>query len=56
MTTRPLIFSTHPLHPEVTRDLQALGTLRVASAPTPDAILAESAGAGIIEPRLRPKS
>ncbi|MGB5556392.1 MAG: NAD(P)-dependent oxidoreductase [Paracoccaceae bacterium] len=48
MTTRPLIFSTHPLHPEVTRDLQALGTLRIASAPAPDAILAESAGAGII--------
>ena len=48
MTTRPLIFSTHPLHPKVTRDLQALGTLRIASAPGPDAVLVESAGAGII--------
>jgi D-3-phosphoglycerate dehydrogenase len=43
-----LIFSTHPLHPEVTDDLRALGKLRVATAPTQDAIDAESAGAGII--------
>ena len=46
--TAPTIFSTHPLHPEVTRDLQALGTLRISSAPTPEAILAESTGASII--------
>ena len=45
--TAPAIFSTHPLHPDVTRDLQALGTFRISSAPTPDAILAESKGAEI---------
>lgn len=43
-----MIFSTHPLHPEVTRALQALGAFRVASAPTPQAISDESAGAEII--------
>ena len=42
------IFSTHPLHPEVERDLAALGGLRIASAPTPEAILAESGDAAII--------
>lgn len=45
---RPVIFSTHSLHPEVTAALQGLGTYRCASAPTPDAILAESAGAAMI--------
>jgi D-3-phosphoglycerate dehydrogenase len=45
---RPVIFSTHPLHPEVTRALEALGDYRVASAPTAAAIAAESGGAGII--------
>lgn len=43
-----VFFSTHSLHPEVTRDLRGLGELRIASAPTPGAILAESAGAEII--------
>lgn len=43
-----MIFSTHPLHPEVTRALQALGPFRIASAPTPQAISDESAGAEII--------
>jgi D-3-phosphoglycerate dehydrogenase / 2-oxoglutarate reductase len=43
-----MIFSTHPLHPEVTRALQSLGTYVVASAPTASAILAESAGAEIV--------
>jgi D-3-phosphoglycerate dehydrogenase len=61
-----VIFSTHPLHPEVTAALQALGDYRIATAPTAQAITAESAGAEIIvvrapipfgvasrEPRLR---
>jgi len=43
-----VIFSTHPLHPEVTADLQALGDYRVASAPTAQAITDECAGAEII--------
>ena len=43
-----MIFSTHPLHPEVTAELQALGDNRVASAPTAQAITKECAGAGII--------
>ena len=43
-----MIFSTHPLHPEVTQALQALGRFRVASAPVSQAIVAESAGAEII--------
>jgi len=60
------IFSTHPLHPEVTAALEALGDYHVASAPTAEAITAESDGAEIIvvrapipaevvrrEPRLR---
>ncbi|XDA99080.1 NAD(P)-dependent oxidoreductase [Sulfitobacter sp. LCG007] len=42
------IFSTHPLHPEVTDALSGIGAYRVASAPTPEAIVAESAGAGLI--------
>lgn len=45
---RPVIFSTHPLHPEVTAALSALGDFRVASAPTVAAIEAESEGAGVI--------
>lgn len=48
-----VIFSTHSLHPEVTRDLQALGDFRVCSAPTPDAIHAESKGADIIVVRAK---
>jgi D-3-phosphoglycerate dehydrogenase / 2-oxoglutarate reductase len=43
-----VIFSTHPLHPKVTADLQALGPFRIASAPTAQAIREESAGAEII--------
>jgi D-3-phosphoglycerate dehydrogenase len=43
-----VIFSTHPLHPEVTADLQALGTFRIASAPTAQAIALEAAGAEVI--------
>ncbi len=43
-----MIFSTHMLHPDVTAALSALGDYRVASAPTPHAIVAESAGAEII--------
>ena len=43
-----MIFSTHPLHPEVTKALRALGPFRVASAPVAQAIVAESAGAEII--------
>ncbi len=48
MSGSKAIFSTHALHPEVTRALQMLGVYRVASAPTPDAIDCESAGAEII--------
>ena len=43
-----MIFSTHPLHPDVMADLARLGELRIASTPTPAAIIAESAGAGVI--------
>jgi len=43
-----MIFSTHPLHPEVTAALQLLGPFRVASTPTPQAITAECKGAEII--------
>ncbi|MEP3436332.1 MAG: NAD(P)-dependent oxidoreductase [Hoeflea sp.] len=43
-----LIFSTHPLHPDVTAELRTLGTLMVASQPSPAAILEESKGASII--------
>lgn len=42
------IFSTHPLHGEVTREMEALGKWRVASAPTAEAILEESTGAEIV--------
>ncbi|PLS20805.1 NAD(P)-dependent oxidoreductase [Neptunicoccus cionae] len=48
MAETPLIFSTHSLHPEVSQALAKLGTLKVASAPTPEAISAESVGANII--------
>lgn len=43
-----MIFSTHPLHPEVTAALQALGPYRIASTPTAAAIDAESGGATVI--------
>lgn len=43
-----MIFSTHPLHPDVTAALQALGEFRIATTPTVQAITAESAGAEVI--------
>lgn len=43
-----MIFSTHPLHPAVTTELRRLGTLVIASEPSPEAIVRESAGASII--------
>jgi D-3-phosphoglycerate dehydrogenase len=43
-----MIFSTHPLHPEVTAELKTLGPLRIASAPTAQAVRAECAGAELI--------
>lgn len=43
-----MIFSTHPLHPEVTAELRTLGDLVIASEPSQAAILGESAGASII--------
>ncbi|MCR9138678.1 MAG: NAD(P)-binding domain-containing protein [Alphaproteobacteria bacterium] len=43
-----MIFSTHPLHPAVAAQMSDRSTLVVASAPTSDAILAESVGAEII--------
>ncbi|MEO4040004.1 NAD(P)-dependent oxidoreductase [Hoeflea sp. CAU 1731] len=42
------IFSTHPLHPQVTESLLTLGEYTVASTPTPEAILTESSGAELI--------
>lgn len=53
MSKSKIIFSTHALHPDVTHDLCELGEYRVASAPTPDAINAESAGAEIIVVRAK---
>ncbi|MBL9053450.1 MAG: hydroxyacid dehydrogenase [Tabrizicola sp.] len=43
-----MIFSTHPLHPEVTAALQALSDYRVSTTPTAEAIAAESVGAELI--------
>ena len=43
-----MIFSTHPLHPDVTTELRTLGNLVSASEPSPAAILRESEGASII--------
>lgn len=48
MAHRPLIFSTHSLHPQVIGRLEDIGELRIASAPTPEAIDKESAGAEYI--------
>lgn len=42
------IFSTHPLDPDVTCDLIALGDYHVAESPTPSHIMRDSAGAEII--------
>ena len=43
-----MIFSTQALHPLITERLRALGPYRVASAPTPTAILAEGTDATIL--------
>ena len=43
-----MIFSTHPLHPEITARLAAAGNYRVASAPTAEAVLAEGIAAEIL--------
>ncbi|KGF70042.1 dehydrogenase [Hoeflea sp. BAL378] len=43
-----MIFSTHPLHPDVTAELSTLGSLVTATEPSPAAIVKESAGASII--------
>ncbi|MBU2981431.1 hypothetical protein KO498_06345 [Lentibacter algarum] len=53
MSDRKIIFSTHVLHPEVSQALEALGEYRVASAPTPSAILEQSVGAEIIVVRAK---
>lgn len=42
------IFSTHPLHPDVTQRLEAACDYRVASRPTADAILAEGSAATVL--------
>ena len=44
----PLIFSTHPLHPEATERLSLAGRCLVASAPSAQAILAEGGDADIL--------
>ena len=44
----PVIFSTHPLHPNVTARLAAAGTFRVASEPTAPAIMAEGLDADVL--------
>ncbi len=44
----PEIFSTHPLHPAITARLTAAATYRVASEPTPEAILAEGTKATVL--------
>ena len=43
-----MIFSTHPLHPEVTERLRAACDFVVASAPSATAILAEGTGAEVL--------
>ncbi len=42
------VFSTHPLHPQVTARLQAVSDYRVASSPTAAAMLAEGTGAEVL--------
>ncbi len=42
------IFSTHPLHPDVTARLMAAGAYRVATAPTAAAIMAEGLAAAVL--------
>ncbi|MBG21354.1 MAG: dehydrogenase [Rhizobiales bacterium] len=48
MADRETIFSTHTLHPEVTKALSELGDLVVAPEPTPAAITEGARGASII--------
>lgn len=48
MADRPLIFSTHTLHPDISGQLERLGILRIASKPDSAAIATESAGANYI--------
>ncbi|MXU64321.1 NAD(P)-dependent oxidoreductase [Oceanomicrobium pacificus] len=48
MGERPVIFSTHLLHPQVTAALEEIGRYRVAERPTPEAIARDSAGAQYI--------
>lgn len=48
MTQRPVIFSTHKLHPDIAAQLEELGALRIAREPTRTAILEESRGATYI--------
>lgn len=48
MAHRPLIFSTHSLHPQVIGRLEDIGELRIASSPTSEAIDKESADAEYI--------
>ncbi len=46
--SRPVIFSTHPLHPRATEMLEAVGDLRIASALDAKTLVAESRDAEII--------
>ncbi len=48
MKNRPLIFSTHSLHPDIAGQLGEIGTLKIASEPTRTAIENESNGAQYI--------
>lgn len=43
-----MIFSTHPLHPDAEAMLRAAGSLKIASNPTAEAILAEGADADVL--------
>jgi len=46
--TRPVIFSTHPLHPRATEMLEAVGDLKIASALDAKTLVVESRDAEII--------
>ncbi|MDX0970727.1 dehydrogenase [Sinorhizobium medicae] len=48
-----VIFSTHPLHPQAEALLKTAGDLRIASAPDPETLLREGAGAEIVIVRAR---
>jgi D-3-phosphoglycerate dehydrogenase / 2-oxoglutarate reductase len=43
-----IIFSTHPLHPDVSARIEAAGQYRVASSPTAAAIMAEGLDAAVL--------